>query len=571
MSSKFFTSIICMCFSCVTQSFAETPSLAPFFYERALYEPRVPTILLDSTNQGLSSKRVTTFDPIASRHFCKTLQSQRDVYCLVKQKCCPEQKPRALHVGVLFSGGPASGGHAVVSGLHEALLEFHPGSTCLGFFNGSRGVLKNDARLLSREETLKRRHTGGFDLLGTGRDKIEGEKALATVLQVVQERGLDGLVVVGGDDSNTNALVIADYLQKNDSSCFVVGVPKTIDGDLRAPELPLSFGFDTATKIYSELIGNVSKDALSTKKQYCFIKLMGRDASHITLECALNTHPNLVILSEEVLHNEQTLRDVVLEITALIEERLTQNKPYGVILIPEGLIESFKDVSALIREINVILSSSPSSQKTLEGIARVDWVVGELCKESSQCMKSLPVNVQLQLVSERDPHGNVSLAKIETEKVLAYLVGEELARRSQEDGKKRMFSYQTFFFGYEGRCAYPTNFDLDYCTSLGRLAASAIVHGLNGYLVSIDKLDKDVSDWQPCFIPLLSMVSMEVRNGVIKPVIHKARVDLKGRPFLELQQVRSSWRLQDDYCQPGPIQYGNQTLQERPRVLVKTS
>lgn len=576
MNKKIFLtlSLLFIFFSC--ESFADScpldaPEQSPSFSrERAMYEPKIPDVLTNLKKSVLTVKREASFDESASSCFGDTLRCERNVYAL-RKTAAQKTESRPLRVGVVFSGGPAPGGHAVVSGLVDALKEVHPESQCMGFLNGFKGVLRNDARLLSQKETSKARHTGGFDLLGSGRDKIESDQSLETVLQVAKENRLDGLVVIGGDDSNTNALVIADYFQKKGCSCAVVGVPKTIDGDLQSDELPLSFGFDTATKTYSEMIGNVARDVRSTKKQYCFIKLMGRNASHVTLECAMKTHPNLVFISEEVCRQQKTLKAVVGEICSLIEERLEKGKMHGVILIPEGLIESLSDVSTLLQELNTLLAASQTSQPAQAcGTESNEWFVNlvqDLSEESRRCFMALPRSLQVQLLSERDPHGNISVTKIETEKVLAHLVEDELINRSKQDGKERPFAYQTFFFGYEGRCQYPTNFDLEYALSLGRLAACAVDLHLNGYLVTIDQLQKPVSSWEPCFVPLLSMVSLEMRKGYLKPVIRKALVDLEGELFHELQHVRSSWRLNDDYQQPGPIQYWNEKLQEKPLML----
>lgn len=542
-----------------------------FFDARAKYSPRVPAMLLDASHLRLESIRKTTLEWNIAQLFSETIDAQQEVYTFEKHSS-PEEAPRPLNVGVVFSGGQAPGGHAVISGLVDALYEYHPKSQCIGFLNGPQGVLHNQFLILTRQNSLAVRHTGGFDLLGSGRDKIEGEQALSCVLQVTKEHSLDGLVIIGGDDSNTNALCMSMYFAQHNSPCSIVGVPKTIDGDLRAPELSLTFGFDTATKTYSEIIGNLAKDTLSAKKQYFFIRLMGRHASHITLECAMSTYPNLALISEEVQHRKMTLREVVLDICSLIEERLEAGKSYGVVLIPEGLIEHFSDVSRLIAELNSVLSVHKPLHQDLLSIADVEEryarVLQEISSDAQQCLMHFPRSLGLQLVLDRDPHGNVNVSKIETEKVLGFLVEHELLKRTKEDKKKRPFSFQTFFCGYEGRAQYPTNFDIDYGVSLGRAAACAVSFRRNGYLVTIDGLEKEFSFWKPCCVPLASMATIEMRHGYSKPVIKKFLVDLEGAPFQEFCRMRPQWRMHDSYLQPGPIQYWYHSACEKPFVLM---
>ena len=542
-----------------------------FSEERALYTPRIPPLLHDIRDLKLKSMRTASIDWEMAHHFSDELSMKREVYTFEKATTKHEHT-RPLTVGVLFSGGQAPGGHAVVSGLLDAISEYNPSSRCIGFLNGHRGLLLDKTVEITREKALSVRHTGGFDLLGSGRDVIEGDESLRSVLDVTRKHALDGLVIIGGDDSNTNALYLADYFEKMNSSCVIVGVPKTIDNDLRTNELHITFGFDTATKTYAEIIGNISKDILSAKKYYFFIRLMGRHTSHITLECALKTHPNLALISEEVWHEKKTLYQVVCDIADLIEERLVFNKEYGVILVPEGLIEHMPDVRSLIHELNTILTTNSSFYNELLALNDIEERYGRilslLTEPSRATLVGFPRSLGLQLIADRDPHGNVIVSKVETEKVLAYLVDEELLQRAKRDGKKRPLAFQTFFCGYEGRSQFPTNFDMDYSVALGRLAGCAVLHSLNGYLVAIDNLEKECAFWKPACIPLLSMAVLETRHGRTRPVIKKSPVDLKGAPFLKFSKERTSWRIDDDYKQPGPIQYWQKSsFFNRPLIL----
>lgn len=532
---------------------------------QAIYTPRLPQSLQIAQSCGIAPCRQTTIGPDLVPYFSKKTIQQNQVLELVRGARAV-LSPRPLRVGVIFSGGPAPGGHAVLAGIVDLIHYAHPESCVLGFLGGPQGLLLDEFRLVSKEEALAIRNTGGFDFLGTGRTKIEGESALQSALKVVQKEVLDGLIVIGGDDSNTNAAIMADYFEAHGVPVSVIGVPKTIDGDLSAQELPLSFGFDTATRTYAETIGNLSKDLLSTKKQYFFVRLMGRDASHITLECALKTQPNMAILGEEVLSKKMTLHDVVTMASDLIEERLEHQKAYGLILVPEGLIEHIVDIRELIKELNSSLFHP--AQKMEKTTNTYDDVVALLSDASRHCFLELPESIRSQLLLDRDPHGNVSVSKIETEKALALLVEKELERRSIIDGKKRPFTFQTYFCGYEGRCQFPSFFDLEYSYALGRLAALGVSLKLNGYMVAIDQLQKDVADWKPYFLPLLSMMSMEMRRGALKPVIAKTKVDLQGKAFKSFQQARTSWRVEDCYRQPGPIQYTAESAStERPCIL----
>jgi len=411
---------------------------------------------------------------------------------------------KAQRVGVLFSGGPAAGGHNVIAGLHEGLPK---GSILVGFLMGSAGLIENKSRVLSSEEIAAYRNLGGFDQIGTGRTKIETPEQFASSLQTVLHHQLDGLVVIGGDDSNTNAALLADYFIAHNCSTIVVGVPKTIDGDLKNQEIEQSFGFDTACKMYANTIGSLMSDLLSSKKLYFFVKLMGRSASHVTLECALQTHPNLALIAEEIREKKQTLTAVVDQIVDMIVKRASQGKNYGILLIPEGIIEF------------------------LHGFD--------------------PSTLEKEMKLERDPHGNIQVSKIKTERFLIQQVEMVLKKRGDYKGT---FSPQPIFLGYEARSTYPSLFDSAYCYALGRTAALLVEAGITGVMSVVQWLDRPVAEWQIGGIPLVSMIHHETRKGILKPVIAKALVDLKGAPFRAFETLRAQWIDKDDYRNPGPIQ-----------------
>lgn len=449
-----------------------------------------------------------------------------------------------LRIGVVLSGGQAPGGHNVIAGLYDALKKLNGKSTLFGFLNGPSGIIKNKYRELMEDEINKYRNTGGFDLIGSGRTKIETPEQFASSLQTAQKLELDGIVVIGGDDSNTNAALLAQYFREHGCKTNVVGVPKTIDGDLKNKYIEISFGFDTACKTYSEIIGNIMRDTLSAKKYWFFAKLMGRSASHVTLEVALQTHPNLVWIGEEVLDKKWTLSDLVNQAVELVCARSEAGKEYGVILIPEGIIEFIPEVKNLISEINKILAEGTK-----------DSVEKLLSEPSKKCFAIIPQQVREQLLFDRDPHGNVQVSKIETERLFITMVEKELARRNF----KGKFAAQPLFLGYEGRSAFPSNFDCQYCYALGHVAALLLDHKATGYVSVVHKLTEPVEDWTIGGAPLISMIHEEVRNDKQVPVIEKALVELKGPVFRALKEQRDRWMIEDHYVFPGPIQFWGPT------------
>ncbi len=448
---------------------------------------------------------------------------------------------RPLKVGVLFSGGPAAGGHNVILGIAEALFQMHSESKLYGFLKGPAGLISGKKVELDLEALLPYRNMGGFDLLGTGRTKIESEEQFASCLKAAQDLDLDGIVIIGGDDSNTNAAYLADYFLSRESKCVVVGVPKTIDGDLKNRDIEVSFGFDSASKTYSELVGNICRDAASQGKYYFFIKVMGRSASHLVLECALQAHPNMTLISEEVQANGESLKQVVSRIADLIIARANCGLYYGVILIPEGLIEFIPDLKRVLNEIG----------KEGEPVSAEGKAVWEL----------LPKDLREQLLLDKDPHGNIQVSKIETERLLIALVSREIKDRLGDE--PFAFSTQPLFFGYEGRSCLPTLFDANYCYSLGVAAALLIKHKMTGFMATIKGLTNPIDDWQVFAVPLLTMMGLEERKGVMKAVIQKGLVDLQGAPYKEFKKLEKSMQEKDLYRDPGPIQFfGPNSLSE---------
>ncbi|MFP4430800.1 MAG: diphosphate--fructose-6-phosphate 1-phosphotransferase [Spirochaetaceae bacterium] len=459
-------------------------------------------------------------------------------------------------VAVILSGGQAPGGHNVIAGLYDALQELSGDSVLYGFRGGPGGILKEDIVEITSEMVAEYRNSGGFDMIGSGRTKIESPDQFTKTLSVVRDRKLDALVIIGGDDSNTNAALLAEYFAANDQPTAVIGVPKTIDGDLKTGLIETSFGFDTATKTYSELIGNIERDANSARKYWHFIKLMGRSASHIALECALQTRPNICIISEEVAELNQTIDQLVDRVVEVIAARAAQGNNFGVVLVPEGLIEFIPEMKKLIAELNDILAESSDYFGTLNTFeAQSEYINRKLSRDSSYVFSSLPNEIQRQLLMDRDPHGNVQVSRIETEKLLIDMTKSRLDQMKSEGSYKGSFSALQHFFGYEGRCAFPSNFDTNYCYALGRTASVLIKEKLTGYMATVRNLTKDPEEWQPAGLPITMLLNLEQRKGKRKPVIRKALVDLSGRPFQVFKEARDSWAVPTAYTYPGSIQY----------------
>ena len=461
-----------------------------------------------------------------------------------------------LHVGVILSGGQAPGGHNVIAGLYDGLKSLNPASRLFGFLGGPSGLVDNKYVEITDSFMDAYRNTGGFDMIGSGRTKLELPEQFEKARVNCAALGITALVIIGGDDSNTNACLLAEYYKAKNVPIQVVGCPKTIDGDLKNAFIETSFGFDTASKVYSELIGNIARDANSAKKYWHFIKLMGRSASHITLECVLKTHVNLALISEEVSAKKQTLQQIVDGLADMIAKRAANGENFGVVLIPEGLIEFIPEMKVLISELNDALAkNSEKFQSLTKAEEKFAFVASLLGKESAAVFNTLPAQIKLQLTMDRDPHGNVQVSLIETEKLLVELVKAKLAERKKAGTYQGKFSTQTHFFGYEGRCSAPSNFDADYCYSLGYNAAAILGTGATAYMSYVGNLTKPAVEWIAGAVPLTAMMNVERRHGEDKPVIRKALVELEGAPFRKYASVREQWAVETSYVYPGPIQY----------------
>ncbi|MBP5314909.1 MAG: diphosphate--fructose-6-phosphate 1-phosphotransferase [Muribaculaceae bacterium] len=520
---------------------------------RATYQPKLPVALTGCV-------KVVEGEPtqsVADQEEIKALFPNTYGLPVVKfEKDSVSRQYEAFNVGVILSGGQAPGGHNVISGLFDGIKKINSDCRLYGFLMGPGGFVDHNYMELTAEIIDDYRNTGGFDIIGSGRTKLEKIEQFDEGLEILRKLNIKALVIIGGDDSNTNAAVLAEYYKKINAGVQVIGCPKTIDGDLKNEVIETSFGFDTATKVYSELIGNIQRDCNSAKKYWHFIKLMGRSASHIALECALQTQPNICIVSEEVEAKRMTLNDVVDYIAGIVAARAAKGNNFGTVLIPEGLIEFIPAMKSLIAQLNDELSDKKKSQ--FDGIAREDLraaIAKVLTPENAATYNSLPEKVALQLSLDRDPHGNVQVSLIETEKLLSELVDRRLAEMKKAGKYDGKFSAQHHFFGYEGRCADPSNFDADYCYALGFNAASLVNAGLTGYMSSVRNLTAEAAQWTAGGIPITMMMNMEVRNGENKPVIQKALVELDGAPFLHFAKNREEWAMNTCYMYPGPIQY----------------
>ena len=460
-------------------------------------------------------------------------------------------------VGVILSGGQAPGGHNVVSGLYDALKATNKENVLIGFKGGPSGLIEDKFIVFDDEYMDQYRNTGGFDIIGSGRTKLETEEQFQIATEVCKKHGITAIVIIGGDDSNTNACVLAEYMAAHKTGVQVIGCPKTIDGDLKNEDIEISFGFDTATKTYSELIGNIERDCNSAKKYWHFIKVMGRSASHVALECALECQPNICLISEEVKAKKQSLSEIADYIADAVEKRAANGNNFGVVVIPEGVVEFVPEFSALINEINELLAGSKADAfNALESwTEKYAFIEKGLSKEAMAVFAILPQAIQQQLFLERDPHGNVQVSLIESEKLFAALVGDKLKTRKAAGTYTGKYATQTHFFGYEGRCAFPSNFDADYCYSLGYNAFMLIQYGYNGYLSKVSNLSRPAEEWVAGGMPITKMMNIERRHGEDKPVIKKALVELDGKPFKYFEAHRDEWAVETSYTFPGAIQY----------------
>jgi len=513
---------------------------------RKQYPPKLPKIIQNAVTFQLKDK-IHISDPKIDAVFthCK---ENRIAYCEPKQS----ENPVLQHIGVLFSGGQASGGHNVISGIFDTMRRNNPHAILYGFIGGPIGLIKNQHRILTEKDINAFRNTGGFDLIGSGRTKIETPAQFESACQTCQNLLLDALIIIGGDDSNTNAALLAEYFLSKDLSTSVLGIPKTIDGDLKNQWIEMSFGFDTATKTYSELIANIARDASSSRKYWHFIKVMGRSASHIALECALQTHPNVCLISEEIAEKKLSLQDIIQLIVDVIIRRKQDGNPFGIVLLPEGLIEFIPEMSNLIINLNSLLAEGRKP------------VQNYLPPPSKKLFSSLPHSIQEQLLIDRDSHGNVQVSRIETEKLLADMVKEELLKR------KESITIMTHFFGYEGRSGYPTNFDADYCYTLGCTVTALAREKLTGYIAAVKHLSLPCEQWVPIGIPLRVMIHLEKRENRMKPVIKKSLVNLSINPFTTFAKQRKEWTRKTSYRYPGPIQFfGPEELTEKRSFTIK--
>lgn len=531
-----------------------TDNKSPLQQARASYQPKLPPALRTG---NIAVQLGEPTEPTTHKEEIRKLFPHtygQPIATLVEGK--GELSTRPLRVGVVLSGGPAPGGHNVIAGIFGALKSANPDSRLYGFLKGPGGVIKGKYTQLTAETIDQYRNTGGFNMIMTGRDKIEKPEELEACRKNFEQMGLDGLVIIGGDDSNTNAAVLAEYLRSVGSPTCIIGVPKTIDGDMKNELIEASFGFDTASKVYSELIGNIARDATSAVKYWHFIRLMGRSASHVTLECALQTHPNIALISEEVQAKGTTLEQIVDYITDVVIRRAEQGKNYGIALVPEGLVEFIGDIKTLIDELSAILGAEEEYIHSLpDHSERVQYLSTRLSDHSARLYGSLPQDIQAVLL-RRDSHGNVPLSQVETERLLIDLVSDRI-RLLQAKGEAQAvkFSPLSHFFGYEGRCAAPSNFDADYAYTLGYAAAQLIRANLTGYTVYVRNLTHGADEWVAGGVPVTMMLNIEMRKGKPTPVIRKALVDLNGKPFRTFAEQREKWAIEDDYRFPGPIQY----------------
>ena len=518
---------------------------------RAAYQPKLPKAL----KGAVIAKEGEATQSVADQEAIKALFPNTYGMPLIQFVEGQATEYPAINVGVILSGGQAPGGHNVISGLFDGIKKLNKDSKLYGFILGPGGLVDHKYMELTADIIDEYRNTGGFDIIGSGRTKLEKEEQFEKGYEIIKELGINALVIIGGDDSNTNACVLAEYYAAKKYGVQVIGCPKTIDGDLKNEMIETSFGFDTACKTYSEMIGNIQRDCNSSRKYWHFIKLMGRSASHIALECALQVQPNICIVSDEVEANNMSLDDVVTYIAQAVANRAADGNNYGTVLIPEGLIEFIPAMKKLIAELNDFLAHNAAEFAMVKKSQQREYIISKLSKENADIYASLPEGVARQLTLDRDPHGNVQVSLIETEKLLSDMVAVKLAQWKEEGKYVGKFAAQHHFFGYEGRCAAPSNFDADYCYSLGYTASMLIANGKTGYMSSVRNTTAPAEEWIAGGVPITMMMNMERRHGEMKPVIQKALVKLDGAPFKKFAANRDEWAKNTCYVYPGPIQY----------------
>ncbi len=530
--------------------------LSPLQRARYEYQPKLPAILREAIDQVVPVKGEATQSSTHQEQIKALFPNTYGLNKISFEKGNNEDIKKKINIGVILSGGQAPGGHNVISGLFDALKKANPESKLYGFKGGPSGIIEDNTMEITADYLASFRNTGGFDIIGSGRTKLATIEQFELAKNTCLKHDISAVVIIGGDDSNTNAAVLAEYFLQQKANIQVIGCPKTIDGDLKNDAIEISFGFDTATKTYSELIGNIERDANSAKKYWHFIKVMGRSASHIALECALETQPNVCLISEEIEENKTSLSGVVDYISTIIANRGNKGLNFGVIIIPEGLVEFIPEVKALIDELNDLLAKKAEDySKFTKTEDQINFILNNVSLESKEVFSILPSSIQMQLLMDRDPHGNVQVSRIETDKLLIEMVSKKLDEMKKEGSYTGKFSAQNHFFGYEGRCAFPSNFDADYCYSLGFNAFMLIASGLSGYLSSVKNLSAPASQWVAGGIPITMMMNMEQRHGEQKPVIKKALVELDGKPFNYFKAHRDQWAIDTCFTFPGAIQY----------------
>lgn len=532
--------------------------LSPLQIERLKYQPKLPQSLQNGVN-GLRMVEGSATQSVRDQEQINALFPNTYGKPTVTFEASNVSKESEIrNVGVILSGGQAPGGHNVIAGLYDALKNANSANKLYGFLGGPSGIIDGKYVEFDDEFINAYRNTGGFDIIGSGRTKLETEEQFEKSLAVCKKLNISAVVIIGGDDSNTNAAMLAEWFVKHNAGIQVIGCPKTIDGDLKNEQIEISFGFDTATKTYAELIGNIERDANSAKKYWHFVKIMGRSASHVALETALQTQPNITLISEEVQEKKMSLSSIIDYMTDIIVKRANAGKNFGIAVIPEGLIEFIPEMGSMISNLNDIMATLESDPDFVNATTirdKFDIVENRLEDENAKVYKSLPALIKGQLLADRDPHGNVQVSKIETEKLLIEMISTRLDELKEEGSFIGKFSAQSHFFGYEGRCAFPSNFDADYCYSLGYNAFALISFGMTGYLSSVRNLTESADKWIAGGVPLTMMMNMEKRHGEMKPVIQKALVRLDGPVFKQLQDNREDWAMNDRYLFPGAIQY----------------